>query len=200
MLEREPTLSGRYDWILFDQGGTLFEPLPGYISERNQRLAVVELGASQKAQSPEVKTCFERARRDADAYFLGQSTYTHEQLVTEHLLRGLAFLGLCDLEQLRSYQETRALRKPFNSVATRYFARQRDAVVTQLRLKLGCHSLLTTLACEARLAIVSNNAEEFLQPLIARYSLGRFMQATLSSDALGVCKPCLLYTSDAADE
>ncbi len=186
---REQSLAGRYDWVLFDQGGTLFEPLPAYTTERNQRMAVSELGAEQVARSARLRAVFLQARQETDARFRSRSTYTHQQLVTEHLLRGLIGLGLCDIRLLNYAGRTQFLPAPIAAVAQRYFARQRDSVVTELRLKPGCHNMLTTVAKQARLAIASNNSEEYLQPLVARYAIDRYMHAILSSDALGVCKP-----------
>lgn len=186
---RKQSLTGRYDWVLFDQGGTLFEPLPANASERNQRLAVLELGAEQIARSANLTAVFLQARQEAEASFRRRSSYTHQQLVTEHLLRGLIVLGLCDSQLLEDFVHSQTLPAPIAAVAQRYFARQRDAVVSELRLKPGCHNMLSTLSKQARLAIASNNSEEYLQPLIERYALNRFMQAVLSSDALGVCKP-----------
>ena len=189
MSTSERSLAGRYDWVLLDQGGTLFEPLPASASERNQRLAVAELGAEHIARSADLRTVFWQARQEADANFRRRSSYTHQQLVTEHLVRGLVGLGLCDAQLSQFSGRTQSLPAPIATVAQRYFARQRDTVVSELRLKPGCHNMLTTVAKQARLAIASDNSEDYLQPLVKRYALSRFMQAVLSSDALGVCKP-----------
>ena len=179
----------RYDWVLFDQGGTLFDPLPNHYSERNQRLAALELGYLQDAQRPELALLFRKARAEADLAFLDRPAYTHQQLVTEHLLRGLVMLGVCDGAQLSGYQRAGELPADIEAVANRYFYRQREAVVDNLRLKAGCHAMLAVLSRIARLAIVSNNADSYLHPLVARYRLDAYMQGTLSSDALGACKP-----------
>lgn len=183
------SLADRYDWVLFDQGGTLFDPLPNYYSERNQRLAVRELGYPEHAQHPQLALWFRRARVDADAAFLKRPAYTHQQLVTEHLVRGLLTLGVCDVTLLNSYQRASELPADLRTVADRYFDRQREAVVDHLRLKAGCHRMLAVLSRSARLAIVSNNADSYLHPLVARYRIDAYMQDTLSSDALGACKP-----------
>ncbi len=182
-------LAGIYEWVLFDQGGTLFEPLPGHYSEFNQRLALRELGHVSLARHSQVGAVFRQARRDADRAFLARTSYTHRQLVTEHLLRGLVALEVCDARLIAAHAESGELPPPVDAVAAQYFARQRDAVVTQLRLKSGCHAMLEVLGREAKLAIVSNNAEAYLQPLVRRYRLDHWLHESLSSDALGACKP-----------
>ena len=179
----------RYRWVLFDQGGTLFEPLPRFYSERNQRLAVRELGHFSASQQPALADLFQQARRASDAAFLKRGAYRHQQLVTEHLLRGLIALQLCRDSDLERYQSSGYLTTELDQIAQRYFDRQCRAVLDQLRLKPDCHPVLRALADRARLAIVSNNATEYLQPLVARYRLDQFMEQSMCSDELGACKP-----------
>lgn len=174
-----------YEWILFDQGGTLFEPLPDHYSERNQRLALVELGATALASEPRIRTVFKAARRVVNQRFLGRAGYLHRELVAAHLLHGLVSLELCDPAVLRGS----ALPAALADVVARYCDRQAQSVVENLRLYSDCHSVLAALAQHFSLAIVSNNAESYLQPLIARCRLGAYLQGAYTSDSLGACKP-----------
>ena len=178
-----------YRWVLFDQGGTLFDPLPSFYTERNQRLAVRELGHYSASQQPTLAEAFRQARRATDTEFLRRGAYRHQQLVTEHLLRGLIALRLCGDSDLEQYQRSGYLGIELGQIAQRYFDRQCSAVVNQLRLKPDCHRVLQALASRARLAIVSNNAAGYLQPLVARYRLDQFMEQSMCSDELGACKP-----------
>lgn len=179
----------RYTWVLFDLGGTLFEDLPGHYSEHNQRLALRELGHERLAGAVEVKPAFARARKLADADVLRRPAYRHQELVQQHLFRGLVELGVVGAREFENWMAGSALSAQLAAVAQRYFDRQAAAVVSMARLKPRVHWMLERLAGCCQLAVVSNNSEDYLQPLVRRYRLNHWLQASLSSDELGACKP-----------
>ena len=185
---------GGYEWILFDLGGTLFDDLPSHFSEHNQRQTLRELGVAC-ADSTAVQPAYALARRRLDALLLGRRSYLHSELVGRHFLGGMDELGLLSTEcaaQLAAVDDElqREVLGPVLCAAVdRYYERQAAAVVNNVRLKPECHAVLARLGKHARLAVVSNNACAYLQPLVRRYQLQQFFSAALSSDELGVCKP-----------
>jgi len=169
----------RYRAVMFDLGGTLFNDLPGHISERNQRaaLAGVVPGIATMAN---VVPAFRRARTRAQQRLRKKSFYSHQELVTSHFLEGVANLGVGEAPRDAG----------LNEAVVRYRELQRASVVAWLRPREDCHATLRGLrqfGCD--LTIVSNNDDGYLQALVAKWRLAGYLRAWLSSDAAGVCKP-----------
>jgi len=180
---------------MFDLGGTLFADLPPHFSESNQRDLLRTLGADQWIDAPETRAIFSEARHTVDALFLTRSFYRHKSLVANHALIALQEMGIteaADWESLDASRRASECSATDNAVATaidHYFAAQANAVVNNVRLRNGCHETLALLADSCQLAVVSNNADCYMWPLLHRYRLDRWLAGAFSSDELGACKP-----------
>ena len=167
----------QYRGVMFDLGGTLFYDLPGSLVSSVQMRVLSRAGVSAQALVG-AEAVFRQARLAVEAELRAAGPYLHRDLVTRHFLAGAHGLGV-----------TPMLEDP-KQAADDYCALMRETVVNSLRLQRDCHETLAALgALGCDLTVVSNNDEDYLQALIARWGLDRRLRHWLSSDRAGICKP-----------
>ncbi|MEM7216989.1 MAG: HAD family hydrolase [Pseudomonadota bacterium] len=157
--------------VLFDLGGTLFEPLPRELTERNL-LAAVE-AAGQPAPDAQALRSYHELRAEIETAYAAQSFFLHRDLVIDCFTQFAAHLGWSD-----------------ERAAESFFVAQRATVTTQLRLRDGVVELLGRLRDAGLVcAIVSNIDDDYLLPLLARSGLEPLLAWALSSESARSCKP-----------
>lgn len=158
--------------ILFDLGGTLF----GY-SRRGgmgQALQQVVKSLGVEAEPREIGRAWGEASEAAMRRFARHDYFLHRDLFHETLVTFA----------------TRFDRSVSDALADRFHAAQRQSVVEHLPLRAECHEALGALKSRGLyLAIVSNIDDDYLDPLVEKHGLDRWLDHWTSSEEARSCKP-----------
>jgi putative hydrolase of the HAD superfamily len=158
--------------ILFDLGGTLFS-----YSRRGgmgQALQQVVKSLGVEAEPREIGRAWGEASEAAMRRFARHDYFLHRDLFHETLV---AFA-------------TRFDRSVSDALAERFHTAQRQSVVEHLPLRTECHEALGALKSRGLyLAIVSNIDDDYLDPLVEKHRLDRWLDHWTSSEEARSCKP-----------
>lgn len=174
MLRKDQSASSPFDAVLFDLGGTLFEPLPAEYTRQNLQRVAERVHAGN--QSERFIRLYSRLRSEAEHDFSSRAFYRHRDLVSATLVNSLQAIG--------------ARRSEGDSVVVEFCNAQRDCVITHLQPRPDCFSTLRQLRLlDQRIGIVSNIDDDYLTPIVAKWGLADLVDFSLSSEAARSCKP-----------
>ncbi len=163
----------RYEGVLFDLGGTLFEHLPVSDTDSNL-LAVLDARHSGRFNAPDALATYRRSRHASEQALLGRAFYLHKQIVLGAFADLLQELGL----------------PPDDIAGNDFYERQRTSVVSRLMLRRETLAVLESLRERGcYLGIVSNIDDDYFLPLLERTRLRSYLRHCLSSESAGSCKP-----------
>lgn len=158
--------------LLFDLGGTLFS----YGRRGGMGRAIFEAagGLGIDAAPEEIGGAWRRASESVTASYTARDYFRHRDLFHDTLT---AFAGEFD--------------KTVNAdLAERFHAAQRQAVIDNLPLRDDCHDTLEALKARGLyLSIVSNIDDDYLEPLVTKHGLDRWLDHWTSSEEAESCKP-----------
>jgi 2-haloalkanoic acid dehalogenase type II len=158
--------------LLFDLGGTLFS----YPRRRGLGQALLEAAAGLGVDAPPeaVGRAWMAANEATMRRYAMQAYFLHRSLFHDTLAAFAASFG-------RTVPDT---------VAERFHAAQRQAVIDHLPIRPECHDALAELKSRGLyLAIVSNIDDDYLHPLVEKHELHRWLDHWTSSEEARSCKP-----------
>ena len=158
--------------LLFDLGGTLFS----YTGRRRMgsAMAGVVSGLGIEAAPEDVGRAWGKANQETMARYATVDYFLHRDLFHDTLTAFAEQFG-----------------KPLGPVvADQFHAAQRQAVIEHLPIRDDCHETLEALKARGLyLSIVSNIDDDYLQPLVERHGLDRWLDHWTSSEEAKSCKP-----------
>ncbi|MEM1434403.1 MAG: HAD family hydrolase [Pseudomonadota bacterium] len=158
--------------VLFDLGGTLFS----YARRGGMGRAIFEAASGLGIDAPpeDIGRAWGSASKSVMAGYAARDYFLHRDLFHDTLS---TFAGSFD--------------KPVDAdLAERFHAAQRQSVIDHLPLRDDCHETLEALKARGLyLSIVSNIDDDYLDPLVAKHDLHRWLDHWTSSEEAESCKP-----------
>ena len=158
--------------LLFDLGGTLFS----YTGRRRMGGAIADAvaGLGIEAEPEDIGRAWGKANQETMARYAREDYFLHRDLFHDTLT---AFAEQFD--------------KPLGpTVADRFHAAQRQAIIDHLPIRDDTHDTLEALKSRGLyLSIVSNIDDDYLHPLVERHGLDRWLDHWTSSEEARSCKP-----------
>ncbi len=158
--------------LLFDLGGTLFS----YSGRRRMGKAIMETVADLgiEAEPADIGAAWGNASRDAMRRFAREPYFLHRDLFRT------------TLEAFAAGFE----REVGDALAERFHAAQRQATIDNLPIRDDTADTLEALKERGLyLAIVSNIDDDYLDPIVAKHGLERWLDHWTSSEEAASCKP-----------
>lgn len=158
--------------LLFDLGGTLFSYARRGAMGRAIFEAAQDLGID--AAPEDIGRTWGRSSEAVMARYAARDYFLHRDLFHDTLTTfASAFDKHVDAE-----------------LAEQFHAAQREAVIEHLPLRSDCHETLEALKARGLyLAIVSNIDDDYLDPLVGKHGLERWLDHWTSSEEAESCKP-----------
>ncbi len=162
------------DAVCFDFAGTLFDDRDLRSVHLQQLRFVASQAGAPEATDQELRAAYRQGMGRSFRAIGERTTYLHRELFAGAFAGMATVLGGSIDEATAQEAVDRQYRATIDHAALRP-----DAVATLQALRdLGCH-----------VQIVSNIDEEQLAPMVERFGLAALVDAAISSEAAGCCKP-----------